>query len=278
MPQDGWTTIRGLRIHSLEWGRKDAPVIVMLHGLSGFCHDWDDFAPALEDSYRLIGLDQRGFGESDRAPDKAYAPPDFARDLKAFADQTGLTSFTLLGHSLGGRSAILFTAHNAQLVERLIVVDAAPSMNPAGSKRVLERIATSPESYASLEAAVTAFQPLFPKFSPERLGRRLTQYLAPHPGGGFAIKRDPIFRERSQKALAGHAAPQEEIWPLLGKITCPILLLRGEKSDMLTPDLVERMVQENGRIRFVEIPDAAHNIPAEQPLAMARAVRRFLTA
>lgn len=278
MARDGGTTVGGFRLHYLEWGRNDAPPIIMLHGLSGFAHDWDEFAPMLEDRYRLIGLDQRGFGESDPAKDGAYALGDFAADLKGFAASIGLGSFSLLGHSLGGRIAILFTAENPRLVERLILVDSAPAMNPAGGRRVQERIASALDAYPSMEQALAAFQPLFPKLSQERLRQRLTHYLEPHPGGGLAIKRDPIFRERARKALAGQAGPQEDLWPLLGKLTCPLLILRGEKSDMVTPELVHRMVQENRGIQVVEVTDAGHNIPAEQPHAMAQAVRTFLGA
>jgi pimeloyl-ACP methyl ester carboxylesterase len=248
----------------------------MLHGLSGFAHDWDDVAPALEQRYRLIALDQRGFGESDRAPDAAYALSDFAGDLEGFVAGMGLGPLTLLGHSLGGRIGILFAAHHPESVERLILVDAAPTMNPAGGKRVLERIAASPDSYETMEAALSAFQPLFPGYSPERLRRRLEQYLVLHPDGGLAIKRDPAFRERSRRHLAGHAGPAEDLWPLLSKLACPILALRGTRSDMVTPDLAQRMVAENGRIRLVEVDNAGHNIPAEQPAVLARAIEEFL--
>src|SRR2546422_6040543 len=101
-------SLHGQRFHYTDWGEVAAPVVVMLHGITGHARAWDDEARALASRFRVVALDQRGHGDSDPAPDGDYTVATMAGDLAAFADALELTRFSLVGLSMGGRVAIAF--------------------------------------------------------------------------------------------------------------------------------------------------------------------------
>src|SRR6266852_3639251 len=103
---DHTVTLQGLRFHYTERGEREAPVVVMLHGVTGHARAWDDEGAALASHYRVLALDQRGHGDSDPPPDADYTIARLAADLAAFVDALGLSTVALVGLSLGGRVAI----------------------------------------------------------------------------------------------------------------------------------------------------------------------------
>src|SRR5205814_2214410 len=131
MPRDHTVALHGLRFHYTERGEREAPVVVMLHGVTGHARTWDDEGAALASRYRVLALDQRGHGDSDPQPNADYTIARLAADLAAFADALGLATFTLCGLSLGGRVGIQYAGTHPARVSRLVVVDIGPDLWPA---------------------------------------------------------------------------------------------------------------------------------------------------
>lgn len=268
--------VNGLAIHFLEWGDRNTEAILLLHSLSGICRDWDLFAAGLADRYRLIAVDMRGFGDSDRDPAGHYDPEDFAADAVGLADQIGLRRFSVIGHSLGGRAALLLAHHHPSRVARLVLVDVGPYADPGGLLELRKRVADTPTVFSSFEEAFAKLRPHFTR-TKEAEFRKWLAYYVRSTSTGFEVKRDPLFNQRFAKALAGQAkSAQPDLWDLWAQLACPILVLRGAESEMLTREIVERMLTTNRGASCVEIEGAGHNVPADNPAALLFAVKRFL--
>src|SRR6266571_314784 len=113
-PQDKTVMANGLKLHYLDWGSPDNPPMVLLHGLRGHAHSWDDFSAAMCEDYHILALDQRGRGDSEWAKDGVYTTAAYVADLPDFSAVLRLDSFALIGHSMGGRNSIAFSAHSSQ--------------------------------------------------------------------------------------------------------------------------------------------------------------------
>jgi pimeloyl-ACP methyl ester carboxylesterase len=97
--------------------------------------------------------------------------------------------------------------------------------------------------------------------------------------GGFAIKRDPHFRDQFRKTLATGERPRlgVDMWQALAELRSPTLVIRGARSDMFAPETVERVKAANPRIRLTEV-DAGHNVAGDSPTGLVAAVRPFLAS
>ncbi len=150
MPQDKSVTANGLKLHYLDWGTVGKPPMVLLHGLRGHAHSWDDVSAAMCRDFHVLALDQRGRGDSDWAPDGDYTTPAYVADLAAFSEILGLASFVLVGHSMGGRNSIAFTARYPEKANKLVLVDIGPTIDPKGAERIVQEIRDVPEELDSL--------------------------------------------------------------------------------------------------------------------------------
>jgi esterase len=190
-----YAVANGLRLHYVEWGQPDSPVIVMLHGLRAYGHWFDEFADVAEQHYRLIALDQRGRGESDWAKDGAYTTDAYVADLAALADQLQLGRFVLMGHSMGGTNAINVTARYPQKVSALIIIDSAPEIDPRGIQRIRSELAQTPKSFATWDEARTFIRRLHVRPSDRHIATRLAWMLkevAPGRSSGGSTMRSSI--------------------------------------------------------------------------------------
>jgi len=156
-PTDVMVTCNGMNFHYLDWGNEGAPVMLLLHGLRGHCHSWDDVAARFCGDYRVLALDQRGRGETDWAPRGDYSTDAFVADLEEFCYTLGIEKFTLIGHSMGGRNSMAFAGRNPGMLEKLVIVDIGPEIDPVGSARITREVVEVPEEFDSFE---DAFQPV----------------------------------------------------------------------------------------------------------------------
>jgi pimeloyl-ACP methyl ester carboxylesterase len=272
-PREATLSIRGFRLHYLAWGDPAHPPLILLHGITGHARTWDTLATALADRWHVLALDQRGHGDSDPAPDGEYTVGAMADDLEAFADALGYRRFTLLGLSMGGRVAIGFTGAHPERVERLVLVDIAPEIHPAGMARIRTLIANAPESIESEEWAVETAMAANPRADVAELRHRIKHALKREPDGTLTWKYARDLREMMRRG--GRREPMD-LWERLTRITCPTLLVRGAESDVLSPELAARVVASLRDGRLVEVPDAGHTVPGDRPVQFVEVVRRFL--
>lgn len=258
-----------LSIHYRRLGnnRGQSPILIV-HGLSYFSYDWLGVGESLGREREVILMDMRGFGDSDWSPARDYSVPSMAQDIVAVLDHAGWKQAALIGHSMGGRSATYAAAKHPARVAALALIDYTPENAPAGSRRTAEMVAGVPPKFRSIEEAMGYFR------SKDRA--RFEAYLKPVEGG-FVLKRDPHFREQFRKLLETGERPNlgVDMWALIGEVRCPILSMRGTRSDMYAPQTVAKMQAANPRLQVVEL-DAGHNIAGENPEGFLNAIRAFL--
>lgn len=257
-----------------QFGQPGGIPIIIVHGLSYFSYDWIGPAAALAVDREVVAMDMRGFGNSGWAKD--YAVPAFARDIIALLDHLGWDKAILVGHSMGGRNCVYCAATYPDRVAGLVLVDWSPENAPAGSQRVSETVAGTPDLFPSIEAAMLYFKtdPHSPQGALQR--PRFEAYLKPEPGG-YAVRRDPHFRDQFRRLLQGGERPKAgvDLWATLAAVTCPTLVLRGRRSDMFADAMVPRVQAANPRLRLEEL-ETGHNVAGEDPEGFLRHVRTFL--
>jgi len=182
-----------------------------------------------------------------------------------FLDHAGWSRALLVGHSMGGRSTTWLAAKHPERVAGLALIDYSPENAPAGSKRVTQIVAHTPERFASIEEAMKYFN----STNRERFENYLTADLR--------LKRDPYFRDQFKRLLETGERPKlgVDMWQLLGEVRCPILSMRGSRSDMYAAETTAKMKAANPRLALVEV-DAGHNIAGENPQGFVAALRPFL--
>lgn len=268
--------LSGLNFHVTEWGRPDAWPVVMLHGIRGYGETFAGIAAALQPGFRVIALDQRGRGESDWDPLHNYYTDAYVADVEALVKRLALAKFDLLGHSMGGINAIVYAARNPGKVRNLIIEDAGPRAfeSSDGATRIRKELATTPDRFASWEAASDFMRALRPTVTEEARQQRLQNMLKPLPAGGFTWRYD--HAGIAETRLNPDPARLVDLESSVRDIACKTLVVRGGRSDYLQPSMVAHMCQLNQLIAAVEIPDAGHYVHDDQPEMFARHVTDFL--
>ena len=255
-----------LRLAAVEYG--NGPVLAILHGLFGAGRNWATIAQRLAARRRVIALDLRNHGASPWAEAMDY--DQMADDVRATLQALGHRRFGLIGHSMGGKAAMMAALRHAEDVERLVVVDIAPVAYPprhlehvqAMQALDIGRLTRRSEADAQLAAAVA--DPAERAF--------LLQNLVLNDG-------PPRWRlnlaaiERQMTLLAGFpAVPQGAVY------RGPALFVAGGRSNYLLPAHEADIRGLFPQARIARIPDAGHWLHAEQPQAFLDLVEPFLAA
>ena len=273
MLTDRTVMLHGSRFHYTEGGDRSAPAVVLLHGVTGHARTWDDEGAMLAARYRVLALDQRGHGDTDPPPDADYTMASLSADLAAFADALGLRTFAIVALSLGGRVAIHYAAAHPARVTRLVVVDIGPDIAPDGRARVGKIMATTPERFETLDDVIAYQRITNPRYTEALLWARVRHAVRPLPGGGFTWKYDRGLRDLVR---GGRWSDPIDLWPAWTALACPILLVRGAESDVLTAEMAAKMIEAQPRARLVEVAGAGHTVPGDQPETFMQLLRDFL--
>jgi pimeloyl-ACP methyl ester carboxylesterase len=270
-PSSNVVELDGIKFHYLDWGGDGTP-LVMLHGFTGHAHTWDHAARALRDHYRVLALDQRGHGDSDWAP--LYGSRPMVEDVLHLLDALELERTVLMGLSMGGNVAYLFAAAHPERVERLVVLDIGPEINPAGVARIAAGVGEK-DVFDSEDEAVAQARLANPRPSDADLRHRVTHNLRKLPDGTLTWKWD--------KSLRGGSAGREEDdvdgrWAAWRAVRCPTLLVRGDDSDILSEETAKRMLSENPNVTLAVVEDCGHSITLERPQGLVLAVTPWLEA
>jgi pimeloyl-ACP methyl ester carboxylesterase len=271
----GTVKSQDVEIFFRAFGRPGKTPVVILHGLSYFSYDWIDIADALSADREVVAIDMRGFGNSSWSPSKAYKVQKFATDILAVMDKFGWKQAVLVGHSMGGRNCTYTASAHPDRIAKLVLVDFSPTNAKAGSARVTNTIVDMTLPFKSVDDAMRYFK-VDPKTASDRVRARFEAYLMPHEGG-LIPRRDLFFKENFRRIRDEGLKPDHgaDLWQCLGKVQCPILVLRGKSSDMFPPENVDKVKATNAKATVVEV-DGGHNIPGENPEGLKQAVKKFL--
>jgi pimeloyl-ACP methyl ester carboxylesterase len=262
------TEVAGVRLHVRDDGPRDAPALIMLHGLGSSLHTWEAWAQALEGQYRVIRLDLPGSGLSPPDPTGNYTDARSLALISALMDQRGVERATLVGNSLGGRIAWSFAAQHPQRTDKLILISPdgfaspgfaygeAPKVSPIfGLMRyVLPK--------ALLRSNVAASYGDLSRLKPETMDRYYDLMLAPGA-------RSALLQRMEQTVLV---APE----PLLRRIDAPVLLLWGEKDALIPFSNAADYTRSLRNSRLVSFPALGHVPFEEAPAESLAPVRAFL--
>ncbi|MGH7023530.1 MAG: alpha/beta fold hydrolase [Caulobacteraceae bacterium] len=267
--------LRGLRFHFRDWParRADAPALVLLHGYTGHARSWDAFAAAMTDRYRVLALDQRGHGDSAWAGAGNYGISEMTRDLIAFVAALKLDHFALLALSMGGMVAMDYAGRRPAELERLVIVDIGPELMNSGAGRIRERQEQDSDVFASREAAFAHARANNAIAPDEHLRHRSDMSLMRLEDGRWTYRYDRVLR--SVRELRPRSA--EEGWASCAAIAVPTLVMRGELSDILAPEIAARMIETIPDAALATVVGSGHSVPLDKPDGFLGAARRFLT-
>jgi len=277
----------GLALHLLEWSREGTPLL-FVHGFGNDAHIWDDAAPAVATYYRTLAVDLRGHGDSDRDPECRYDYEFHVADLEAVLAKLGVERLVLVGHSLGGRIGTLFAGRHPDRMAGLVIVDSAPELDVRGTVRISVDLQKNSSGGSASFASEAEYRDVlahnYPAASRGALARMAHHGLRRRDDGRFEPKLDPAwFKGRSDAGTDAEAmrAREErltrEMWDALARVPCPTLVVRGAASDVLSPDVADRMVEEvlrHGRLAI--IPRAGHSVMVDNPEAFRAALTGFV--
>jgi pimeloyl-ACP methyl ester carboxylesterase len=266
-------TLNNLKLHYLDHGTDGKPALVCLHGLTGNAHNFDALAPHLSAAYHVRSLDVRGRGDSGWTAGTQYTPQNYAADLAGILDELKIERITLIGTSMGGMISILFAGGYPHRVEKLILNDIGPDIDPAGLARITGYVGESPTEFNNLQEVAAYYRANYPAMSniPEAvLVAQVKWSVKPADDGKLTWKMDPQVRKPTRTA-----ARPLDMWVPFARIEAPVLVIRGADSDILAAPTVKRMKSVVRDVDSVEVPGVGHAPSLMEPESLA-AIRKFL--
>jgi len=260
----------GLRLHYRDYsGPPNAPFTVLcIPGLTRNVRDFDELAPHLAKTYRVLCADLRGRGLSEYAKDPAtYVPPVYVGDIAALIKSTGLRQVALIGTSLGGIVSMVLASVFSAKVLGVVLNDVGPEINPAGLARIASYLGKS-RPINSWEDAAEAMKMLdaqiYPDYQQADWLKMARRRFVQEPDGAFR----PDYDLNISRPFAGSSAAVN-LWPyFLAMRDIPTLAIRGETSDLLSPEVFARMKQERPNLLQVTVPNHGHAPYLDEPEAV----------
>jgi pimeloyl-ACP methyl ester carboxylesterase len=260
-----------------EWGPPGAErTAVCVHGLTRNGRDFDALAEHLaEAGWRVVCPDIAGRGASDRLRNPAdYAYPQYLQDMTALIARLDVAQVDWVGTSMGGLIGMMLAAQpGGHPIRRLVVNDVGPFIPKAALERIREYVGVTWE-FADLDAAERHVRRAYGTFGnlTDAQWRKLTEdSVAEKPGGGYVPNYDPHIGD----AFAGQELQDVDLWSLWDGVSCPVLLLRGLHSDLLSANTAAQMTLRGPQATLIEVPDAGH-APALLSAAEVGTIRRWL--
>lgn len=251
----------GVRLACRDWGGSGQP-LVLLHGLAGHAGEWDALAGRLSSRYRVVAIDQRGHGASERHP-RDVSRAAYVADVIAVADQLALRRPVLVGQSLGGHTAMLTAAAHPGLVRALVLVEAGSGgPNPNGPVTIGRWLDAWPTPFPSREAAA-AFLGGGP------VGAGWAAGLEERDGGWWPrFDRDVMVRSLTENA-------RRSFWHEWRQVACPTLVVLAQSS-FIPAQEADEMLRRRPATVSMSIPGTGHDLHLEQPEILRTALSDFL--
>jgi pimeloyl-ACP methyl ester carboxylesterase len=238
--------------------------IIILHGLFGMLDNWNSIGSKLAEHFAVYLVDQRDHGRSDKSTEFGYEL--LAHDLKLFCDKLGLGKVGLIGHSMGGKTAMAFANAHPDLVDKVMVVDIAPKEYAGGHESIFEAILNVPIENITKRSEVNDH--LSAKITNLGVRQFLMKNLTRKKEGGFEWKANFQLLNDSYESIKGmidlKVGNEQEI-----------IFIKGEKSDYILPEDESTIKELYTNAKFETIADAGHWVHAENPKALLDSIYSF---
>jgi pimeloyl-ACP methyl ester carboxylesterase len=262
-----------LRLHYVDWGNPDAPLLILQHGGRDHCRSWDWVAQELRHDWHVIAPDLRGHGDSAWSPGGDYSMNAFVYDFAQLVHTLGHEQVTIIAHSLGGNIATRFTGLYPDKVRKLVNIEGLGLTPKLADERAklghayhmrewieAKRKAAGrmPRRYPTIEAAYQRMKEENSYLTDERARELTIHAVSRNEDGTWSWKFDNYLNVGTPGDIA-----QEDLYKLWEAITCPVLLLYGKKSFAVSPVKDGRAVHLKTS-RLIEYEEAGHWLHHDQ--------------
>lgn len=272
-----WTSPDGLTLYARDYAAAAGPAklpVIAIHGLTRNSADFGAIAPLIAQSgRRVLAVDVRGRGLSDRAPDPmTYQPLNYAHDVLALMEQAGIARAVFLGTSMGGLITMALAALRSKVIAAAILNDIGPEVAKEGLARIAAYSGQPVDTPGWAEAAAYVKQHnalAFPHYTDadwEAFARRTFRIGTE---GAPVLDYDPDIAVPIRAAGAKALVPN--LWPMFSRLTKarPVLLVRGQNSDLLSEAIAAKMHKRAPKMDHVEVPGVGHAPMLDEPEAKA---------
>ncbi|MBB4265092.1 alpha/beta fold hydrolase [Roseospira visakhapatnamensis] len=245
-------------------GQEGAPSIICVHGLTRNAHDFDALGAALAATgRRVLAADVLGRGASDWLADPmGYAVPGYVGDMMGLIGRATSSprqdQVDWVGTSMGGLIGLVLAASPISPIRRLVLNDVGPFLPQAALERIAAYVTAEAPVFDSLEAAEAHYREIHADFGPmtdddwTALTRHST--VRTEDGAGWRPHQDPAIGAPA----AAMPAHDMDLWDVWDQIACPVLVVRGARSDLLTPDVAEEMGRRGPGCTVHTVTGAGH--------------------
>ena len=272
-----WNSRDGLKLHYRDYaGPGDRPPLLMLHGLTRNARDFEDVADRYAGEWRVIAVDFRGRGLSEWDKDSSrYSPLVYAADVLQLLDALGIASAVFLGTSLGGLVTMMVAASAPQRIAGVMLNDVGPELDLSGIDRIKSYVGKHvlfsdwQEAADQLQSRAADVHPAYGKEEWMRFAKRACRETE----NGVEFDYDMAIADPFHEANKGEAP---DGWPYYRNLAGrPVLVLRGEYSDLLPEAAAARMASEIDDVEVVTVPKVGHAPDLSEP-ASVEAIDRLL--
>ncbi len=271
-PQTGVEQVNGIAVAFRHWQAKPGshhPPVVLLHGVMQTGDGMRHLAEQLANEREVLVPDLRGRGESEQPAD-GYDPATMAGDVAALIDRLGIERPALIGRLHGGLIAYHLCARRPDLVSGVVLGDANPEVSEERALHAMAEVRALPNGFASRDEATRYYEDRL-GLSPDRARHDIPSDLELTPAGGYQWRHNLDIVNRIEAA----AIPRSD-WDVLAQVSCPVLILRGQRGE-IRRETADRMLLVMKGARAQKILGASHDVflgpGSEQTLA---AIQLFL--
>lgn len=273
----------GLQLYARRYPRRpggtvteDRVPVVCIPGLTRNCRDFESLAVHLSATCEVLTPDLRGRGRSDHDPDwRNYRLDVYVADIMAWLDYLQLSRVVIVGTSLGGLVGMFVGAQYRARLAGLVMNDIGPQFSPVGMMRIASSVGTAAvvSRWEQAEADTrSGYAHVMPDFTSEEWQNFTRQIYHEEAPGRIVRDMDPLLG----KALRDTSMPVPDFWGAFAALEgLPLLVLRGELSDLLDDATLERMRATLPQLQRVTIPRRGHTPTLDEPESR-RAIDEFL--
>ena len=282
---EGVVDSQDVGIHYLDWGppagkrEADAPPLILIHATGFLAALWSPIAEQLSNTFRVVAMDQRGHGDSDKPAD-GYTFELLADDTQRLIEELGLKNPFAAGHSSGGTTIVVHAQKYPGVIQRSVLIEPilprpewyeVPNMNPNRlAEGARKRRAVRPSREEMFEAYRS--RQMFERWREDMLQTYVDQGTAECEDGQVELKCPPEVEAQFFEAVV-----DVDAWPHLAEFTMPTLVLWGAESHLIARGITDQLDEALPNAETILVDDATHFLPQERPDEIARLMEQYLS-